>query len=157
MPAGGFPIAATPGRNREALRRVGVGVRSSAILPLILVAVGCAPSGTPGPSVEMGILEVRAQAGPVCPVETEEPDPACEPRPVADARVLVQPGDGRDIIVAEGSTDENGVVRLEVPVGSYIVLGTEVQGLFGVPEQVQAQVGPDAVTVVTLTYDTGIR
>lgn len=120
--------------------------------------VGCTPAPTPAPSTAAGgVLAVVVVAGPVCPVESEEPDPECDPRPVADARVFVQPGDGRDILVAEGTTDDEGQVRIELPVGDYIVTGGEVEGLFGLPEPVTVTVTGTEPATATLTYDTGIR
>ena len=65
------------------------------------------------PATAAGVIEVRAVAGPVCPVETVPPDPACEPRPVAGAPIFVMPADGRDVVVAQGTTDEDGLVRLD--------------------------------------------
>jgi hypothetical protein len=133
-------------------------MRRSASLLAILLLVGCTPTPAPTPSTgEGGVLEVTVVAGPVCPVESEEPDPDCEPRPVPDARVFVQPGDGRDILVAEGTTDDEGRVRIDLPVGDYIVTGGEVEGLFGLPEAVTVSVAGIEPAAATLTYDTGIR
>jgi hypothetical protein len=139
----------------RAARRRGAVRRSLPLLALLLAA--CAPGGSPVPSEPTGTLEIRVVAGPVCPVETEEPDPACDPRPVAGARILVAPGDGRDIVVAEGTTDEDGIVRLTLAAGDYLVSGLEVAGLFGVPELASASVIAGEVTILNLAYDTGIR
>jgi hypothetical protein len=124
---------------------------------VVLILVGCTPSTSPSPTGETGVLEVRVVAGPVCPVETIPPDPACEPRRVGDARVFVSPGDGRDIVLAEGVTDDDGIVRLTLPPGDYIVAGGEVDGFFGLPEPTPATVLAGESTDVTLAYDTGIR
>lgn len=114
------------------------------------------PGGTPSPA-GAGVLEMRVVAGPVCPVETEPPDPSCDPRPVEGARILVQPGDGRDIVVGEGVSDDAGIVRLSLPAGEYVVVGLDAEGLFGSPDPVRATVVADDTTVITLGYDTGIR
>ena len=106
----------------------------------------------------MGAIQVDAFAGPICPVETEPPDPDCAARPVEGALVLVQPGDGRDIVVAQGETDAEGRVLLDVPPGSYVVLGAAVEGLMGgAPQPVPVVVEAGGRTVVDLSYDTGIR
>ncbi|HEY6607825.1 MAG TPA: hypothetical protein VI277_01385 [Candidatus Limnocylindria bacterium] len=126
------------------------------LIVLALVLTGCVPTASPSVGGG-GVLEITVVAGPVCPVESEEPDPACAPRPVADARVFVQPGDGRDILVAEGATDHAGIVRFELPPGDYIVSGGEVDGLFGLPEATAVTVTGTAPATVTLGYDTGIR
>ena len=131
-------------------------MRRTALLLAILLAVGCT-SAPAASTAEGGVLEITVVAGPVCPVQTEEPDPECDPRPVANARVFVQPGDGRDILVAEGATDDEGRVRIDLPVGDYIVTGGEVEGLFGLPEAVTVTVTGIEPAMATLTYDTGIR
>lgn len=130
-------------------------MRLVALVLLAMVIVACV--APPSPSARPGVLEVRALAGPVCPVETVPPDPACEPRPVANAPVFVAPGDGRDILVAQGTTDGDGLVRLELPPGAYVISGGEVDGLFGLPEPVRVTLESGARASVELTYDTGIR
>jgi hypothetical protein len=119
-----------------------------------LILAACTPSASPATAA--GVIEVRAVAGPVCPVETVPPDPACEPRPVAGAPVFVMPADGRDVVVAQGTTDEDGLVRLDVAPGAYIVIGGEVVGLMGQPSPTPVTVGSTPVSI-TITYDTGIR
>ena len=131
-------------------------MRFVAVVLIIFGAVACAP---PAPSVsgDVGILAVSLVAGPVCPVETEVPDPTCDPRPVAGAQVFVSPGDGSDIVLAQATSDENGLARFELPAGTYIVSGAEVAGYFGVPEPAVTDVLRDETASLTLSYDTGIR
>jgi hypothetical protein len=105
----------------------------------------------------VGVLEIHAVAGPTCPVEREPPDPACQPRPVSGARVVVTPADGREIAVGQGTTDERGVLVLEIAVGQYLVGASEVEGVFGSPQNVPAEVSAGRTTSVLLEYDTGIR
>jgi hypothetical protein len=121
---------------------------------VVLAIPGCPAAPSPAGT---GVIDVEVLAGPVCPVETDPPDPDCAPRPVADALVLVQPADGRDIVVAQGMTDADGRVRLEVPPGDYIVLGAAVEGLMGTPEPASVSVGQDQTVPISLAYDTGIR
>ena len=121
---------------------------------LLLLLAGCAPQPSdPG----VGTIQVDAFAGPVCPVETEPPDPDCAPRPVEGALILVQPADGRDIVVAQGETDAEGRVLLDLPPGRYLVFGAAVEGLMGTPEPVAVAVEAQGRTLVGLAYDTGIR
>jgi hypothetical protein len=122
-----------------------------------IVLVGCVPGTSPTPSGETGTLDVLAVAGPVCPVDTDPPDPDCEPRLVDGARILVSPGDGREIILAEATTDADGRVTFDLPPGDYLVTGAEVEGLMGLPDSTLASVSAGATTSVTLVYDTGIR
>jgi len=121
---------------------------------LVLLLAGCAP---PPSGSGMGSILVDALAGPICPVETEPPDPDCAPSPVEGALVVVQPADGRDIVVAQGETDAEGRVLLDVPPGSYLVFGAAVEGLMAPPEPATVGVEAGGRTLVALEYDTGIR
>jgi hypothetical protein len=123
---------------------------------LILAMVGCVPA-TPTPSAATGTLQVEVVAGPVCPVERDPPDPDCEPRPVEGARIFVQPGDGRDILVAEATTDALGRATIEIAPGDYILVGGDVAGLMGRPDPTTVTVAAGQTVTITLTYDTGIR
>jgi hypothetical protein len=127
-----------------------------AVLAMLAVS-GCLPSKPSASSGGEGTLVVRVTAGPVCPVEQVPPEPGCEPRPVAGAPVFVQPGDGRDIMVAQATTDDDGMARITLPAGDYIVAGGDVEGLMGRPSTVGVVAAADAITTVDLVYDTGIR
>lgn len=104
-----------------------------------------------------GTLRVHVTAGPVCPVESDPPDPNCAPREVADAPIRVMPADGRDIVIAEGRTDATGRLTLTVPAGDYLVVGGDVEGLMGAPEPAPVSVVEGDAVDVELGYDTGIR
>jgi hypothetical protein len=124
------------------------------LLPVTLL--GCQTAPAPSSTVT-GVLQITALAGPVCPVEQVPPDPGCAPRPVVDATVLVQPGDGRDVVVATLVTDEDGTAQAELPAGEYIVIGAAVSGLMGTPEPVRITVDADGLVSLDLLWDTGIR
>ena len=131
-------------------------------LPIIglVVLTGCLPVSPPRPTPVpggVGQLEIHALAGPVCPVESEPPDPECAPRPVPRASVFVQPGDGRDILVAQATTDARGVAVVDLPAGEYVVLGGDVEGLMAGPQAVRVLVTAHDTTTVELAWDTGIR
>ena len=98
-----------------------------------------------------------ALAGPVCPVERNPPDPACAPRPVAGAVVVVRDSGGQ--VVAQAVTAADGTYRAAVPAGSVTVDAQPVAGLMRAPAPVSAVVpsGPAAWVRVDLAYDTGIR
>ena len=138
--------------------RIGLILTVAAILAACLgpdaPVSGTGGAGGPTPT---GRLQIEAVAGPVCPVERQPPDPACAPRPVKGAVVVVSPADGRDILIGRGVTDGQGTVALDVPAGAYRVSGVDVAGLMGRPADVHAVVVAGAVTPVTLVYDTGIR
>ena len=122
-----------------------------------LLLTACLPGVTPTPAQGEATLEVRAVAGPVCPVERDPPDPECEPRPVDGAPLFVSSSDGRDILVAQGTTGADGVARMSLPPGDYIGGGGDVEGLMGRPDPVTVTVVDGQTTILTLTYDTGIR
>lgn len=142
--------------------RIGPVLVSTLVMAMALA--GClAPdtpaSGTPGQrtSGPVGVLEIHTVAGPTCPVERQPPDPACQPRPVSGARVVVTPGDGREIAVGQGTTDDRGVLVLEMAAGQYLVGASPAEGLFGAPQSVPANVIAGRTTSVLLAYETGIR
>ena len=125
---------------------------------LILVAIlGILTACDPDRPTSEGSIVVVAQAGPVCPVESDPPDPSCAPRPVVGAPVVVTPADGGDEVVAQGETDADGRLTLAVPVGNYLVSAGEVEGLVAAPEPVVVSVLADLTTEVPVAYDTGIR
>lgn len=96
-----------------------------------------------------------AVAGPVCPVETIPPDPACAPRPVADAEITVRDAAGQ--AVATVTTGSDGAFLVELPAGTYTVEPGPVEGLMGTAPTISAEVVGGRVTDLTIEYDTGIR
>ena len=107
----------------------------------------------PGGAGRTGI-SIVATAGPTCPVE-QPGDPACQPRPVAGAVVVVRDAAGTEAARAE--TDANGTVFIEVPAGEYVVEAQPVDGMMGTPAPTDATVADGVGTLVALGYDTGIR
>ncbi len=108
----------------------------------------------PGDGVGTGLF-ITGVAGPTCPVEQVPPDPACAPRPVVGAVILIRDRHGNDVGTA--TLDASGSASIELPPGDYVVHATEVQGLTGTPEPRQAVVADGFATPVVLAYDTGIR
>ena len=107
------------------------------------------PIGMSGPGI--GGTTV---AGPVCPVETIG-DPACAPRPVADATIVVLDGSGTEVARTVSGVD--GAFYVAVAAGDYTVTAEAVDGLMGTPEPTTVAVSEGAVVQVQLGYDTGIR
>jgi hypothetical protein len=95
----------------------------------------------------------RVVAGPVCPVERPD-DPACAPRPVAGALVIVRGADGSEVATAR--TTDDGRYEVFLPPGRYTLETAPVQGLMGNPAAVEVEVG-NGLETVDLQYDTGIR
>jgi hypothetical protein len=102
---------------------------------------------------ETGISGV-AVAGPTCPVETLG-DPACAPRQVADATIIVVDATGADVGTAVTGLD--GAFFIALPAGEYTLRGAPVEGLMGTPDAMTVTVTDGAATEVQLSYDTGIR
>jgi hypothetical protein len=100
-------------------------------------------------------LVISLVAGPVCPVETDPLDPACAPRPVTGAEVLVRTPFGEEINRA--TSDDDGVVDVPLGGGAYIIEALSVDGLLGTPEAVAVSVHSGGEAYLFLLYDTGIR
>jgi hypothetical protein len=94
-------------------------------------------------------------AGPVCPVEKNPPDPACAPRPVAGAVLVVQDAAGTE--VARITTEADGTFFAELPAGFYVVTPQPANGLMGTAGPQSVTVTDGAAVRLDLTYDTGIR
>ena len=112
------------------------------------------------PTVATQTVSGLAMAGPTCPVVTDPPDPACDDRPVAGARIVVLDVDvdvdGDEVAVAV--TGEDGTFSVELAPGSYQLVAQPMEGLLGTPAPVSVMV-VDGVNPepITLVYDTGIR
>jgi hypothetical protein len=107
---------------------------------------------SPGGTGRSGIFGT-ALAGPICPVEQPD-DPNCAPRTVGGATVRVADAAGTE--VASVVTDQAGRFFVELPPGAYTLSAEPVDGLMGTPAALVADVGAGE-SVVTLSYDTGIR
>jgi hypothetical protein len=100
-------------------------------------------------------IEGIALAGPVCPVETVPPDPACAPRPVEGAEVVIRDRAGSELVRVV--TAAGGTFFAALPVGEYVVEPQRVDGLMGTADAVEVIVGDGGAVHVQLDYDTGIR
>lgn len=98
-----------------------------------------------------------ALAGPVCPVVSEPPDPACDDRPVPGAVVVVRDASGAE--VGRATTGADGTYAIALAPGSYTVEAAPVEGLMGTPaaQAVTVPAGVETPVQVDLLYDTGIR
>ena len=133
---------------------------SLVVLALVLVS-GCSSSAAPSPSRSLspGTVSVRgvATAGPVCPVERPG-DPACAPRPVSGATIVVESADGTEFVrVATGA---DGSFVIDLPAGNYVLVPQPVAGLMRAPDQVSIVIpaqGSPLPAPLQIQYDTGIR
>ena len=136
---------------------------SLALALILVVTVGCTGTSTASPTAlespngageRTGIGGV-VTAGPVCPVEKNPPDPACAPRPVEGAVLVIRDSAGTE--AARVTTAPDGTFVADLRAGTYVVTPQPAKGLLGTP-------GPESVTVtdgatvrLDLVYDTGIR
>ena len=118
----------------------------------LLSALSASACGQP-PEVGVEVSGV-ALAGPVCPVETDPPDPACVPRPVVDAIVLAVSGSGETV---ESRTGADGSFRIVLTPGRYEIAAQSVEGLMGIPPPLVIEVLEEPLDLGVLMYDTGIR
>jgi hypothetical protein len=95
----------------------------------------------------------RVVAGPVCPAEQPN-DPACDPRPVPGAVIVVRSADGSEVRI---QADESGLFALELAAGDYILEPQPVDGYMAAPQPIAIAVEEGTSTEVELEYDTGIR
>ena len=116
---------------------------------MALLSVSCSREPEAGITVS-GL----AEAGPVCPVETNPPDPACAPRPVVGA-VVVAVGESGDRF--EATTGPDGRFSFDLPAGRYEIIAEPANGLMGTPEPIEVVVVAEPIDVGVLMYDTGIR
>lgn len=126
------------------------------LLLLLVVVLGVLTACDPAESGEEGSIVVVAMAGPICPVESDPPDPSCAPRPVGGAPIVVTPADGSEV-VAQGETDAEGRLTLTLPPGDYLVSAGAVEGLTAAPDPVVVSVLANLTTELPVAYDTGIR
>ncbi len=94
--------------------------------------------------------------GPTCPVERNPPDPACADKPVA-TNVWVSRKSAPQQIVATVSSGTDGVFKVSLPPGEYIVQA----GSSGVPfprcGDISTAVGATGYTNIVVNCDSGIR
>jgi hypothetical protein len=137
-------------------------------------AAGASPSGLPFPSEVVPSPSVvtfasappsvaphtgiagRVLAGPTCPVERIPPDPACAPRGLVGAVIVIT--DAHGVEVARVTSTADATYAAGLPPGDYILKPQPFRGLMGTArEQAVEVVDGSPGPTVDLTYDTGIR
>ena len=149
-----------PGGNRQlpevVPRPMTTNRRPWSFIAVLILTIAACTTGVPSPSAAPGTgLAITAVAGPTCPVETIPPDPACAPRPVAGATVVILDGQGNS--VATVVLDAQGSAVVALPAGNYVVQPQPAEGLMGTAESMNVTVVDGTLTPVVLAYDTGIR
>jgi hypothetical protein len=133
----------------------------SIAIALVLAVGGCTGPGTAasassnGTGVGQSGIGGTATAGPVCPVERIPPDPACAPRPVPGAVLVIRDSTGHE--VARATTAADGKFLVPVAPGTYVAEPQPVQGLMGGAPPQDVTVSAGATATIDVVYDTGIR
>jgi hypothetical protein len=126
-----------------------------AIVAMLVVAVGCSGQSVGVSPTPSGGIGGTATAGPICPVEKVPADPACAPRLVAGAVLVVRDGSGNE--VARATTGVDGTFFVPLSAGSYVVVPQPADGLMGTAPEQSVDVAAGARSDIALVYDTGIR
>jgi len=127
-------------------------MRTALVLLAATMLSACGPEAGPPETTVSGVV----LAGPVCPVVTDPPDPACEDRPVADAEIVVRDESGDSVATVRSA--EDGSFSIALAEGRYELLPQPVEGLMGTAATVIVTV-EDGVPLepIAISYDTGIR
>jgi hypothetical protein len=122
------------------------------LLGIILVS-GCTQN--PG----KGLLQGNVSIGPLCPVERNPPDPACQPTAQTyESWPIFVWTPGKLAMVAElQPTPPNGTYSLELPAGNYVVDLEKSQALGARNLPANITIRPGQATALDISIDTGIR
>ncbi len=110
---------------------------------------------TPSGEGATATVTLHLRAGPTCPVVRNPPDPACQPRPVANAEVVLKGPDGAEL--GRATSNGDGQVELQTPQGAYYVEPQPVEGLLGTAPGLAFSVVAGETVDINVDYDTGIR
>lgn len=119
------------------------------ILVLLLVAIAASGCGQPPPA--QGWVEGVVRIGPINPVE--QPGTPND-RPYSASLLVKRASDGE--VVAQTTSDEEGVFRVALPPGSYVLEPVNGDPMPTAPPQ-ELTVSSGLVTRVRVDYDSGIR
>ena len=107
--------------------------------------------------VEKGSLEGKVTIGPLCPVETVPPDPACLPsQDTYDAWPIVIWTADKKTKIATIDPDLSGNYFVDLPEGSYLIdLYKQHWFNMSLPELIIIE--PNETSLLNIDIDTGIR
>jgi len=107
------------------------------------------------------VVRGHLDIGPLCPVERNPPDPACQPGPAQYNQYKIVVYDAaHKTLLNSVALDAQGNYRIALQPGTYVIdisphPDGRIGGASGVPRQVQVKSG-ETVTV-DISIDTGIR
>jgi len=107
--------------------------------------------------LEIGFLEGKVTIGPLCPVETDPPDPACQPTQETynNWPIVVWTADKRTKI-ATIKPDLHGNYKIDLPEGTYLI-DLDKQHMFGKNLPVFIDIKSNEIIILNIDIDTGIR
>ena len=107
--------------------------------------------------VEKGFLEGKVTIGPLCPLETVPPDPACQPsQDTYDAWPIVIWTADKKTKIATIDPDLDGNYVIDLPNGSYLV-DLDRQHRFNKSLPAPIIIEPNKTSLLNIDIDTGIR
>lgn len=108
-------------------------------------------------NLEQGLLTGTVSIGPLCPVETDPPDPNCQPtEETYNAWPIVVWTLDKKSKLGQIKPNLDGAYSIELPIGSYLV-DLEKQHLFGTTLPVVVKIGENETSILNIDIDTGIR
>ena len=107
--------------------------------------------------VEKGFLEGKVTIGPLCPVETVPPDPACQPsQDTYDAWPIVIWTADKKTKIATIDPELDGNYFADLPKGSYLI-DLDKQHRFDKSLPALINIEPNETSLLNIDIDTGIR
>ena len=106
---------------------------------------------------ENGLLEGKVTIGPLCPVETIPPDPACQPtQETYNSWPIVIWTSDKKTKVARIDPELDGNYLIDLPKGNYLV-DLDKQHMFGINLPETIVIEPNETSILNIDIDTGIR
>jgi len=121
----------------------------------LLLSAGCDKLS----SEEAGILEGKISIGPICPVETDTPEPGCLPTAETYKAypVAVWSSDGERKII-QINPEMDGSYKTDLEPGKYLImLETDRSNIGSSNLPVEVIIIADSITTLNIDIDTGIR
>ena len=130
-------------------------ILSALFLSGIILTAGCESKR----SLSQGFLQGTISIGPICPVETIPPDPACQPTAETYKAypVSVYTPDGKNKIT-QLNPSLDGSFKSELPPGRYLIVLEKKSGNVGGSNlPVEVTITSNDNTFLSINIDTGIR
>jgi hypothetical protein len=129
------------------------------VVPLVIAIALSACSGNTDGAAGAGSFRGtgvtgEVLGGPTCPSLQRGDEHECASRPVPGAHLLLSDKSGRPITVI--TSDSRGRFEEALDPGVYTLVAETVEGWLGTPPAVDVVVRRGSMTLIDLTYDTGV-